>query len=520
MNITPLPNVCKSMPGVFRVEKDATINYSQELKATAEMLSDYLEEATGHRPERSPHAPINLTLDFSLDDEQYQLFIDQQNIHLAARTDRGAFYGLQSLKQLMTIADGCVSFACGVIDDRPRFPYRGVMLDVARHFFPKEEVLRLIELIAFHKFNFLHLHLSDDQGWRVEIASGPLLTEIGSSRRATYSRRKGYSGPHRGYYTQAELKEIVAHARRHHIEVIPEIDMPGHMNALIAAHPDLSCLRAPIGVRCDFGISPITLCPGCAEVYPLLSEIIRELVDIFDGPYFHLGGDEAPKKHWKKCPRCQKAIRDHDLKNEKELQAHFLNYFAELLRTYGKTPIIWNDGVTENIDPDAILQHWKFFTRKKTIREINSGRKAIISDYFHLYLDLPYAAIPLRKTYSFDPLFHGIKYPDNVLGIEATLWTEWISDRQKADFHLFPRLSAAAEVAWTERENKSYDDFISRLTHLYGHYRKMNIGYAEGRENYPNLPARLIGLFSWFKDEDWEMHRKKRRTKQPENDGR
>ncbi len=512
MNVIPLPNVFQSLPGSFHVHKDTTINFSGELKATADLLCDFLAESIGSRPKRSNYSSINLTLDFSLEEEQYQLFVDRNSVHLSARTNRGAFYGLQTLKQLATVKDGRLFIDCCIIDDRPRFSYRGFMLDVARHFFPKEEIFRLIDLIAFHKFNVFHLHLTDDQGWRIESEAYPRLTEIGGKRKATYSRRlKGYAGPHQGYYTKADLKEIVAYARSRHIEIIPEIDMPGHMNAFIAAYPDASCLNKEIDVLSDFGISDITLCPGNKEVYQMLSQVILELIDIFDGPYFHLGGDEVPKKHWKKCPRCQKAIKDFHLKNEKELATHFLNYFAEFLRAHNKTPIFWNDGISEKTSHFAVVQHWKYFTRKKTVKEINRGRRAVLSDYFYLYLDLPYALTPLKKTYQFEPLGKKIKNTANVLGIEAPLWTEWVPDRSKIDFQIFPRLAAVAEIAWTEKENKSYDDFIERLKNLYSHYRKMNVGFAEDKENQPNLFARAWGALSWFQDEDCELRKKKRR---------
>ncbi|MCK9536345.1 MAG: beta-N-acetylhexosaminidase [Bacilli bacterium] len=510
MNIIPLPNSYRNLPGFFFVTENITINYSQELKPTADMLCLFLEKTTGIKPKQSQYAMINLSLDFSLEYEQYQLFVDTLSIHLAARTNHGAFYGLQTLKQLLTLKDGRHRINCTFIDDRPRFSYRGFMLDVARHFFPKNEIFRLIDLISFHKFNVLHLHLTDDQGWRIESELYPRLTEIGSKRNRTSSRkRKTQDIPHQGFYTKQDLKEIVAYAKSRHIEVIPEIDMPGHMNALIAAYPQTSCLKKEIEVRGSFGISDITLCPGNMDVYQMLTEIIIEIIDIFESPYFHLGGDEVPKKHWKKCPLCQKMIKDNNLKGENGLATYFLNYFGELLKAHNKIPIIWNDGVDSDTAADTVIQHWKPFTRKKTVKEINHGRKAIISDFLYLYLDYPYSMTPLRKTYQFEPIDKNIRNKENILGVEAPLWTEWVPNQYKLDYQIFPRLAAVAEIAWTEKYNKSYEHFINRLDSFYDYYRRMRVNYAQGKEFPPNIIKRCFNVLLWLRDENNELQKKK-----------
>jgi len=508
MNIIPLPNLYRRLPGSFLVPEELAVNYSQELAPTAQLLENFIKNTTGVNIKKSLHSQLNLTLDFSLENEQYHILVDESNIHLAARTNRGAFYGLQTLKQLIKQKGSHYYIDSVFIDDRPRFSYRGFMLDVARHFFPKEDIFRLIDIISFHKLNVLHLHLTDDQGWRIESEKYPHLTEIGSIRNTTYSRKnKKINFPHYGYYTKNDLKDIVSYAKERHIEVIPEIDMPGHMNALIAAYPDTSCLKSKISVRENFGISDITLCPGNNEVYKMLTDIILETFDIFESPYFHIGGDEVPKKHWKKCPLCQHKIKENNLKNEKELATFFTNYFCELLIAHNKIPIIWNDGISSKLSARAVLQHWKMFTRKKSTKEINRGRKAIISDFAYFYLDYPYGMTPLKKTYQFEPIPKGVHNKDNILGIEAPLWTEWVRDRDKMDFQIFPRLTAIAETAWTESQNKSYEDFVNRLEPFYQYYRKMNVKFAQNVTFSPALIKRFFATLSWLRDENSEYNK-------------
>lgn len=506
MNIIPLPNDYRKKSGFFKLSQ-ATINYGEELSDSAHVLIDYLKAKTGIQIQKAEYATINLVLDFNLGEEDYQLKIDEENLTLNARSNRGAFYGVQTLKQLLEQGEDW-QFPALEINDSPRFAHRGFMLDVARHFFPKAEILRLIDIIAFHKFNFLHLHLTDDQGWRIEIDKYPRLNQISSTRKGTILKDGSIDNvPHSGYYTKAELREIVAYAASRQIEVIPEIDMPGHMVALLAAYPELLCegVEEKPEVRTGWGISKNILCAGNDAVYTMLEDILLEIIAIFPCRYLHIGGDEAPKNHWQKCPRCQDKIQKEGLKNEEELQAYFFNHFQAFLKEHNRQAIGWNDCLNEKLHP-TLIQHWKPYTDKKTVKAINSGQRAIISNFFYYYLDYPYAMTPLKKTYCFEPLLKGIKNPENVIGIEAPLWAEWVKNRKKIDFQVFPRLAAVAESAWTEAKNKDYEDFCLRLQSLYRHYDDMGIDYARKKEKKLGIIKRLRGFRAWLKNENSELN--------------
>jgi len=506
MKIVPLPLHLEPREGRLDL-LDSAFNYSEELANAATIFQDFLKKETGISLRKEKFAKFNFLLDFSLQREEYRLEISENTLTLSAKSDQGALHGVRTLQQLLEYDGGRFYFPAVYIEDAPHFPYRGFMLDIARHFFSKRTIMRLIELASLHKLNFFHLHLSDDQGFRFESEKFPRLTEVGSTRRGTILKDGTVDGvPHSGYLTKADLKEIVAYAERLHIEVIPEIDMPGHMNAVLAAYPELLCegIKEEIEVRPAWGISKNILCAGNEKTYSLLEELLAEIIEVFPCRYIHLGGDEAPKANWKKCPRCQEKIRKEGLKDEEALQAHFLNHFSKFLEGKGKTVIAWNDGLHPDLDPDIIIEHWKPGTRRKTVKAVNSGRKVVMSDFLHLYLDYPYAMTPLAKTYGFNPL-EGVEKPENILGIEANLWTEWVATPEKIEFQVFPRLAAAAEVGWTAPELKDYDNFLSRLERLYAIYQKKGVNYARGKEKKPNILKRIAGTRRWLRDENAEF---------------
>lgn len=505
MNVIPLPNYYKERSGFFKIAD--TINFGESLEEIASYLIKFLESKTKFLFKKENYAAINLVLDYSLLEEEYHLKITEKELTLSAKSSRGIFYGIQTLKQLLTMVDGEWGFPALEIKDSPRFSYRGFMLDVVRHFFPKEEVFRLIDLISFHKFNYLHLHLSDDQGWRIEIEKYPLLNLIASQRKGTILKTKKIDNiPHQGLYSKNDLKEIVAYAKKRHIEVIPEIDMPGHMNAMLAAYPELLCTGVDkIEVRTHWGISPNILCAGNKLVYDMLENILLEVMEIFPSRFIHIGGDEAPKKNWKNCKLCQEKIKENNLKDEEELQVYFFNHFQKFLSSHNKIAIGWNEILHKNLNKGAVIQHWKPNTNRKTVKYLNLGQRTIISNFMYLYLDYPYAMTPLSKTYNFEPILKGIKKPDNIIGVETPLWTEWVQNRSKIDFQTFPRLAAVSEIAWTEKEHKDYDDFCRRLQALYHHYDELGINYARGMEKQPPLLKRIVETRKWWKDENVEI---------------
>lgn len=506
MKVIPLPLYYEEKAGKLFLSA-SSFHYSEELENAATYFRNFLFRYAGIKFRDEKFAQVNFLLDFNLREEEYRLDISEHSLTLSARSDRGALYGVYTLIQLLEFENGKYYFPEIYIEDAPHFSYRGFMLDIARHFFDKHTIMRLIELASLHKMNYFHLHLSDDQGFRFESEKYPRLQEVASRRKGTILKDGTIDGiPHYGYLKKEDLKEIVAFADKFHIEIIPEIDMPGHMNALLAAYPDLICegVNEKPEVRTSWGISKNILCAGNEKTYSMLEDLLLEIIDIFPSRYIHLGGDEAPKDNWRHCPRCQEKIRKENLQDEEALQAHFTNHFQKFLAEHGKTAIIWNDGLHPTLNPEILIEHWKAGTRKKTVKAANSGRRVIMSDFLSLYLDYPYAMTPLMKTYNFDPL-KGVEKPENILGVEAPLWTEWVASEAKIDFQVFPRLAAVAETGWTVPKLKNYSDFISRLEHLYTLYQKLGVNYARGKEKKPNLLKRIIGTRKWWKNEDSEF---------------
>ena len=414
-------------------------------------------------------------------DEGYVLRIDTDGIWISAKSDRGMFYGVQSLRQLLpdsveTIGlTEPVALPHVVIEDSPRFAYRGFMLDEARHFFGMKEVKRILDLLALQKINKFHWHLTDHQGWRIEIKEHPKLTEIGSRRsktqvtglmalNATYDPEEVS-----GYYTQEQIREIVQYAAENFIDVIPEIDLPGHSTAALAAYPELSCDGSPVEVGFDIGFRsfftlPKLICAGKESSYIFLQTMLDEMAALFPSKMIHLGSDEAGKGAWRKCPHCQRRMKEQGLKGVKELQDYFINRLARYLFDKGFSATCWNDGLHNHSDERIIIQHW-VGAYKETEQKIKAGYKAIISTMTPYYLNNPYALSNLKKSYAYDPLEGKITDPEarNILGIEAPFWTEFVKSAPRLEWGMFPRLLAVSETAWTEQKNKEYEDFTNRL---------------------------------------------------------
>lgn len=392
----------------------------------------------------------------------------------------------------------------------PRFAWRGMSFDVCRHFFPKEVVLRLIDVLALYRFNVLHFHLSDDQGFRVESERFPLLNSVGSFRKSSAVKRGAGEVqdniPHGGFYTKADIRQIVAYAAAKGIDVVPELEMPGHALAMIAAYPELACTGEPVSVATSYGIKDFSshiLCAGRPGTLDFIRALMEEWLALFPSPYFHLGGDEAGKTQWKHCPRCQEKIKKLGLKNENALQAAFINEAAAFLKSRGKTAIVWNDCLADGLDRSIICEHWTppaIRSVQPTVDHINAGGKAIISSFRHLYFDYPYSLTPLKKTYGFQPVFPEI-HPDmldNVLGVECTLWTEWIEDEEKLWFNLLPRLAAVGEIACCPEDALNYQDFARRLPAQYELYERMGLPYAKNMEKRRGVFPRLKDTVEFY----------------------
>lgn len=406
--------------------------------------------------------------------EEYSIECSERDIAVEAAEEAGAFYAVQTLIQL---SEDRGDLQAVKISDRPKYGYRGFMLDCARHFWTIDKIKQVLDVMANLKMNIFHWHLTEDQGWRAEIKKYPLLTQKGSIRKSTPVSLKGYwqhKEAHddteygRGlYYTQEQMKEIVAYAKERHIDIIPEVDMPGHMVAAIACYPELSCTGEETEVSDRWGVMDNICCCGKENVYRFARDVIDELCEIFPYQYFHIGGDEVPKKRWKTCPACQAKIKELGLKDENALQGYFNHEISEYLKSKGRSMIGWNeilDGA-EQMDRSVIAQWWVFHS-KKNENELNwmkNGGKCVLSICDYVYMDHAYAVRPLSKTYSLSARKIGVQDDSNIIGMEIPQWTEYIRTEEKFDMNTYPRLITYAEVCWTAEENKNYPDFERRL---------------------------------------------------------
>lgn len=427
-------------------------------------------------------------------DEGYILNIGPEGVTAGASTEKGYFYALMTFRQLAV--EGKVPHV--EIKDYPKFPYRGYMLDTCRHFFTVEEIKKQIDAISNLKLNVFHWHLTEDQGWRIQIDKYPLLTEIGSKRKGTRWDGK----PVEAFYTKEDIKEVIEYAKSRHIDVMPEIDIPGHFSAAIAAYPMLSCDGEACEVKEGFGIHEHVCCAGKETSYAFLFDVLDEVFELFPYEYIHLGGDEALRIKWLSCPDCQKTIEDNGLKNEDELQSHFMSRIAAHCEKAGKKVINWNDGmVAENTRKSIIVHYWNQSKENKeaAIRHTKGGSKGIISPFFSYYLDYPYGMTPLKKTYNYCMEKEGFDQ-SSIIGLEAPLWTEYVDTISHAEFMTYPRLIAVAEKAWNDKS--SYDSFIKRTGPILSIFDTIKINYAPINKCNPRGLIRLISLSKFYKNAD------------------
>lgn len=413
---------------------------------------------------------IDYVMDKTISQEGYILDASAEGITLRHSTPEGKFYGEKTIEQILRQSQFGIPQM--VIKDSPRYAYRGFMMDCSRHFFDMETIKKYIDIISGLKINKFHWHLTDDQGWRIEIKKYPLLTQTGSYRKSTRKDNKPVSG----FYTQEEIREIVNYCAERYIEVIPEIDMPGHFTSAIASYSFLGCENKIIPVSESFGIHADIACAGKETTYEFCENVLEEVFQLFPSELIHLGGDEALKLKWIKCPHCQKKITDNNLKNEEELQGYFMNRLIDFANSRGKKVINWNDGLCGGNISEVIMQYWKESKIGKEVlyKEIEKGRKVIMSPFFAYYMDYPYGMTSLKKTYNYE-MRENIN--DAVLGLEAPIWTEYVEDAKKMDYMVFPRLIAVAERAWNEENN--YDTFLERLEEFNNYLDIYEINYAK-----------------------------------------
>lgn len=504
ISIIPKPLSVKEFDGAFELKEQVNIGgaFSDSKNKLAKLLNN-----CGIKTKISDSdAKIVFEKDNSLDSEEYNLDIQKDKVTITASQESGAFYAVQSIRQIALLdlakQGDTIKIDCCKINDKPRFKHRAFMLDVGRHFFDKTVVKEFLDQMAMVKMNVFHWHLTEDQGWRIEIKKYPLLTTKGCVRKSTainsyHHALKGEKHIDEQYgegkfFTQEDVKEIVAYAQDLHINIIPEIDMPGHLMSAIACYPEISCEGKPVDVNNRWGVMDTIGCVGGDKFMPFIKDIIDEVTQLFPYEYFHIGGDEVPKNKWKVCPKCQAKIKELGLKNENDLQGWFNNQILEYLKTKDKKLIGWNEILeASQLADETIAQWWVKSAQASGVKGwLNKGNKIVISPCPYVYFDHFYSMKDLKKTYSLDLDRVGLspKFESQVLGFEAPQWTEFVRDIPKLHFNTYPRLQAIAEIGWTAKKNKCYKDFDNRLQTYLKILDKFQIGYAP-RECY-----RLKGL--------------------------
>jgi hexosaminidase len=427
--------------------------------------------------------------------EGYRLTVTQKKIKIIGHDEAGVFYGLQSLVQLLKPSNGKITVQGCTIEDHPRFAYRGMHLDVSRHFFDVKTIKKWIDMLALYKINTFHWHLTDDQGWRIEIKKYPLLQSVSAYRDETIIGHKRDS-PHQfdgkrygGYYTQDEVKAVVKYAMERHISIIPEIEMPGHALAALAAYPQLGCTGGPYKTATYWGIFDDVYCAGNEETFTFLQNVLDEVLPLFPSKYIHIGGDECPKTKWQTCPKCQKRIKDEHLKDEHQLQSYFIGRMEKYLNSKGRQIIGWDEILEGGLTPGATVMSWTgeeggIAAAKQHHDAIMTPEKYVYLDYYQsLYAAEPIAGggyTPLSKVYNYEPITKELSADEAtyIKGVQANAWSEYMNSPAQAERQLFPRMLALAEVGWSAKENKDYDGFLKRLRYQHPMLQRLNINAA------------------------------------------
>jgi hexosaminidase len=520
-SIIPCPRRVESLPGRYALDARSQVVVGRGLEVAgarlAALISNALGWEVGAKRSAAPGRPsisllLEPALNQSLGDEGYRLSIRPALIQMRAAAPAGALYAVQSLRQLLPpwaeqgprAGEREWAIPCGEIEDAPRFTWRGLMLDEGRHFHGKETVKLLLELMSLHKLNVFHWHLTDDQGWRIQIHRFPELTRIGSIRKGTMAspRGKPSAASHSGFYTQEDIRDIVSCAAERSITVVPEINLPGHARSALAACPSLGCTRGPYEVWDRIGIQPEIMCAGREHTFDFLENVFEEVIDVFPGHWIHIGGDEAPKKRWKECADCCARMDSLGLADPDALQTWMTNRVAAFLRLHDRGAMVWNDSLSPGLDPEIRIQYW-LRRRKELITAIRRGREVVASSFWDCYLDHSYALTPLSRAYAYEPVFPGVEdgIESRVLGIEAPVWTEMIPDRPRLWYQVFPRLCAFAETGWTPREGKDFSSFSARLPGLLERIRFLGASHAPLDMVESRAVRRLFGLLSIYQQQ-------------------
>ena len=497
LQLIPKPQKIEMREGSFEVSGKTSISAAPGLSLFKTMLNSTFAESAGARTSCDQANEVMLALDPDLNrlgEEGYLLDIKPEKLTLSAHSEKGLFYGIQTVRQiLLTSAQGMLP--CLMIEDAPRLAWRGIMLDEGRHFFGKAFVKKFIDLLALYKMNTFHWHLTEDQGWRIEIKKYPQLTSVGSKRAESPiegDRTNGDGLPYEGFYTQEDIRELVAYASDRFINIVPEIEMPGHAAAAIAAYPEYGNVDIPDyrpEVKTRWGVHHYTYSPT-EETFQFLENIIEEVTSLFPGKYFHIGGDEAPKDQWMGSPIAQNIMRANGLNDEHELQSYFIRRVERILNKHGRTLVGWDEIQEGGLSPTATMMVWR--DKKWATLALQNGNSIVMAHEKDTYFDHyqvdpsenkePEAIgglLPLENVYAFDPVMEGLTPEQEkcVLGVQAQLWSEYLFNAEKVEYMAFPRMCAFAEVAWTKVENKSYEDFLARLKGKLALLDRMQVNY-------------------------------------------
>lgn len=488
----------------FIIDRSTTIVYpatNEKMHRTADFLATFIKEMTGTEvrvsdKEKSSNAII-LAVDSTMGHpEGYKLQITPEKVLLTGGSEAGVFYGIQTIhKALPILKDGKVAAAlpAGTVTDFPRFRYRGFMIDVGRHFFPVSYLKQIIDLMALHNINYFHWHLTEDQGWRIEIKKYPKLTEIGSKRDSTiidWETKKFDGKPHSGFYTQDEAREIVRYAADRFITVVPEIDLPGHTTAALASYPELGCTGGPYKVLCSFGVFPDVLCAGNDQTLQFTKDVLDEIMDIFPSEYIHIGGDECPKSRWEKCPKCQAKIKELGIKalpkhsKENQLQTYFMSELEKEINAHGRRMLGWDEVLEGGLTPNSTIMSWRGI--QGGIEAARQHHDVIMTPIQRLYFSNPRINKMtgfewMNRVYNFEPVPAELTDAEKkfVIGTQGCIWTEWTADSTKMEWQILPRMAALSEIQWTLPEHKNFERFMERLPEMLKIYSSLDYGYRE-----------------------------------------
>ncbi len=517
--VIPLPQKMTLHAGAFKLTQDTHIFVDAASRETGKFLAERLRKSTGYPLKTDTKSSfkdgIRLTTkdaNTNLGAEGYELTVAPDSVVIRARTQAGLFYGVQTLFQLLPpeifstnlVTNVDWQMPCVQIEDWPRFKWRGLMLDVSRHFFSKSEVETILDAMALHKLNTFHWHLTDDQGWRIEIKKYPKLTQVGAWRSGVgfgldpkSTTAYGPDGRYGGFYTPADIREVVAYAAARHIIVVPEIEMPGHATAALAAYPQFSCTGGPFTIPLEGGVFNGIYNPANDETFKFLDDVLAEVFQLFPGKYVHVGGDEVPKDTWKNSPECQALIKREGLKNEEELQSWFIRRIEKFVSAHGRTMIGWSEILQGGLAQNAAVMDWIGGAKEAA----SAGHDVVMTPTAYCYFDFyqssnhetePKAAawggpLTLNKMYAFEPMPTNVPPPlqSHILGAQGNLWTEQVPNLKHAEYMIFPRACALAEVTWSAKDSRDWDDFTRRLQTHARRLAQLGINYRRASVENP-----------------------------------